>query len=43
MSGAGLRGGYSTPELEESKNRIRVEEVVLRESPWARYAENGAR
>ena len=41
--GAGLRGGYSTPELEESKNRIRVEEVRLRESPWARYAENGAR
>ena len=41
--GAGLRGGYSTPELEQSKNRIRVEEVKLRESPWARYAENGAR
>ena len=38
-----MRGGYSTPELEESKNRIRVEEVVLRESPWSRYAENGAR
>ena len=41
--GAGLRGGYSTPELEHSKNRIRVEEVVLRNSPWSRYAENGAR
>ena len=41
--GAGLRGGYSTEELEESKNRIRVEEVVLRESQWSRYAENGAR
>ena len=41
--GAGLRGGYSTEELEESKNRIRVEEIVLRESQWARYAENGAR
>ena len=41
--GAGLRGGYSTEELEQSKNRIRVEEIVLRESRWARYAENGAR
>ena len=41
--GAGLRGGYSTEELEESKNRIRVEEIVLRESQWSRYAENGAR
>ena len=43
FQGAGLRGGYSTPELEQSKNRIRVEEVVLRDSPWSRYAENGAR
>ena len=41
--GAGLRGGYSTEELEQSKNRIRVEEILLRESRWARYAENGAR
>ena len=41
--GAGLRGGYSTPDLERSKNRIREEEVKLRESAWARYAENGAR
>ena len=40
--GAGLRGGYSTQELEEGKNRIRVEEIVLRESQWSRYAENGA-
>ena len=41
--GAGLRGGYTTQELEESKNRIRVEEIVLRESRWSRYAENGVK
>ena len=41
--GAGLRGGYSTEELEESKNRVRVEEIVLRDSMWSRYAENGTR
>ena len=53
--GAGLRGGYSTPEMDRSelvivfnfssraRDRIRVEEIVLRESPWARYAEWGAR
>ena len=41
--GAGLRGGYSTEELESSKNRIRVEEIILRDSVWSRYAENGAR
>ena len=41
--GAGLRGGYSTEELEQSKNRIRVEEIVLRESRWSRYADNGVR
>ena len=28
--------------MEEGKNRIRVEEIVLRESQWSRYAENGA-
>ena len=41
--GAGLRGGYSTPEVEAAKNRIRVDEIVLRESQWSRYAEYGAR
>ena len=41
--GAGLRGGYSTPELEVAKNRIRVDEIILRESQWSRYAEYGAR
>ena len=41
--GAGLRGGYSTPEIEKAKNRIRVEEIVLKDSPWSRYAEFGAR
>ena len=41
--GAGLRGGYSTPEIERAKNRIRVEEIVLRDSPWSRYAQFGAR
>ena len=41
--GAGLRGGYSTPEVEAAKNRIRVDEIILRESQWSRYAEYGAR
>ena len=55
--GAGLRGGYSTPQLERwgglgmietsaasrARDRIRVEEIVLRDSPWSRYAEWGAR
>jgi len=41
--GAGLRGGYSTPEIEQAKNRIRVEEIVLKDSPWSRFAEYGAR
>ena len=41
--GAGLRGGYSTPEIESARNRIRVEEIVLRDSPWSRLAQHGAR
>ena len=41
--GAGLRGGYSTPKSLEQRNRVRVEEIVLRESPWARFANHGKR
>ena len=41
--GAGLRGGYSTPEIEMAKNRIRIDEIVLRESTWSRFAQFGAR
>ena len=35
--GAGLRGGYSTPSTLAARDRVRVEELILRESPWARY------
>ncbi|XP_023325746.1 calcium-activated potassium channel slowpoke [Eurytemora carolleeae] len=41
--GAGLRGGYSTPATLASRDRVRVEEIVLKESQWARYAEYGSR
>lgn len=41
--GAGLRGGYSTPETLDARNRVRVEEIVLRDSVWAKYAQYGAR
>ena len=41
--GAGLRGGYSTPETLGARNRVRVEEIILQESPWARFAQYGAR
>lgn len=34
--GAGLRGGYSTPATLASRDRVRVEEIVLKESQWAR-------
>ena len=35
--GAGLRGGYSTPATLASRDRVRVEEIVLRNSMWSRY------
>ena len=38
--GAGLRGGYSTPATLAARDRVRVEELILRDSPWARYQEN---
>ena len=41
--GAGLRGGYSTTKSLEQRNRVRVEEIVLRDSPWARFADHGKR
>merc|ERR1719266_558049 len=41
--GAGLRGGYSTPETLAARNRVRVDEIVLKESSWSRFAEYGAR
>jgi len=41
--GAGLRGGYSTPDTLEARNRVRVDEIVLKDSPWSRFAEYGAR
>ena len=34
--GAGLRGGYSTPATLAARDRVRVEELILRDSPWAR-------
>ena len=40
--GAGLRGGYSTPETLEARNRVRVEEIILRDSSWARFGQYGA-
>ena len=36
-----MSNGFNFPS--RARNRIRVEEIVLRESPWARYAEWGAR
>ena len=41
--GAGLRGGYSTATSVEQRKRVRVEEIVLRDSPWARFAAHGER
>ena len=34
--GAGLRGGYSTSHLHMGKQRVRVEEICLRNSVWRR-------
>ena len=41
--GAGLRGGYSTSETLGARHRVRVEEIVLRNSHWERFASEGAR
>ena len=35
--GAGLRGGYSTSHLHTGKQRVRVEEICLRNSVWSRF------
>ena len=35
--GAGLTGGQSSPELEEAKQRVRLEEIKLKESSWSRF------
>merc|ERR1719270_654892 len=40
--GAGLKGGYSSPDLEMAKQRVRAEEIILKDSIWSRYAQNGA-
>ena len=34
--GAGLTGGHTSPELEEAKQRVRLEEIKLKESLWSR-------
>ena len=36
--GAGLLGGHSSPELEEARQRVRLEEIVLKDSVWSRYS-----
>ena len=41
--GAGLRGGYTTAKSQEQRKRVRVEEIVLRDSSWARFAQYGER
>ena len=41
--GAGLRGGYSTPETLAARNRVRVETLILTSSPWSQFAQYGAR
>ena len=40
--GAWLCSGYSTPETLEARNRVRVEEIILRDSSWARFGQYGA-
>ena len=40
--GAGLKGGYNSPELDSAKHRVGLEEIELRHSAWSRYATNGA-
>merc|ERR1712240_425984 len=39
--GAGLMGGYSTEKSMEQRNRVRVEEIILENSSWARFADPG--
>ena len=34
--GAGLRGGYSTGATLAARDRVKVEEIVLRDSQWSR-------
>merc|ERR1719336_3073718 len=41
--GAGLRGGYSTPETLAARNRVRVETLILKTSQWSKFAQYGAR
>ena len=38
--GAGLRGGYSSSDLQDEKLRVRVEEIRLANSVWRRSADN---
>jgi len=42
MGGAGLRGGYSTHHSLAARHRVRVEQIVLKSSPWSRFAQQGA-
>ena len=35
--GAGLTGGQSSQDLEEAKQRVRLEEIKLKESTWNRF------
>ncbi|KAG1674899.1 Calcium-activated potassium channel slo-1 [Nymphon striatum] len=39
--GAGLRGGYSTPETLSHRDRCRVAQISLYDGPLAQYGENG--
>ena len=34
--GAGLKGGYSTTDIQSGRQRVRVEEISLRNSVWNR-------
>jgi potassium large conductance calcium-activated channel subfamily M alpha member 1 len=39
--GAGLRGGYSTPETLSNRDRCRVGQISLYDGPLAQYGEGG--
>jgi len=41
--GAGLRGGYSTPETLDNRNRCKVGQISLKAGPLAKYGEAGGR
>merc|ERR1712013_607640 len=41
--GAGLRGGYSTPETLANRNRCKVGQISLKAGPLAKYGEAGGR